>query len=384
MARTCTAQVVTAGHSDKIADQLAEAIVDAYLEQDKKVDVNCHALVSHDLILLTGNICHQGSLSLEKTARSFLSSILNDRSLPFSTDHYTYIEQIGKNSHYNDFFDGKQEAIVSGYACNETAQALPLAFHIAHEISSSISHLRSKDRFSYLGSDGKVQVSLLFDENNEPQEIVSLSITNDHLETVSLETVRRDLCEIALDRIDTQLMRRKTEIFINSLGPIAQGGLFARVGSSGRQVGSDSYGPYTQATSGSFIGKDPFKIERFGSYACRYLAKNIVKAGLARSAKVNASYVEGKNLPVAFNIDIEPLEDTALISNEKLKNVIMDLVDMTPSALVKRFNLQEQKYLPLATANHFGRDNLSWEKLDLVEPLQEAFGRDSCYITDSY
>lgn len=385
MRRLFTSESVTEGHPDKICDQISDAVLDAILAQDKQARVACETAVNTGLVLVMGEITTSAYVDIPKIARDTIRKIgYTGGDSGFDADACAVLTSIDEQS--CDIAMGVEEALESrgtgaretgagdqgmmfGYACRETEEYLPLPIAAAHALTRRLAFVRKERILDFLMPDGKSQVSVEY-EDGRPKRIDTIVVSSQHID-IPMEQVREGIIqEVILPAIDPRLLDDKTKIFVNPTGRFVIGGPRGDSGLTGRKIIVDTYGGYARHGGGAFSGKDPTKVDRSGAYAARYVAKNIVAAGLAERCEIELAYAIGVAQPVSVLADTH---GTGKYSDEKLAEIIRRNFDLRPGSIIEDLHLREISYAPVAAYGHFGRADLDlpWERLDRVEQLKE-------------
>lgn len=385
MRRLFTSESVTEGHPDKICDQISDAVLDAILAQDKQARVACETAVNTGLVLVMGEITTSAYVDIPKIARDTIRKIgYTGGDSGFDADACAVLTSIDEQS--CDIAMGVEEALESrgtgaretgagdqgmmfGYACRETEEYLPLPIAAAHALTRRLAFVRKERILDFLMPDGKSQVSVEY-EDGRPKRIDTIVVSSQHID-IPMEQVREGIIqEVILPAIDPRLLDDKTKIFVNPTGRFVIGGPRGDSGLTGRKIIVDTYGGYARHGGGAFSGKDPTKVDRSGAYAARYVAKNIVAAGLAERCEIELAYAIGVAQPVSVLADTH---GTGKYSDEKLAEIIRRNFDLRPGSIIEDLHLREISYAPVAAYGHFGREDLDlpWERLDRVEQLKE-------------
>ena len=391
MKRLFTSESVTEGHPDKVCDQISDAILDAYLKEDPFARVACEVSSTTGLILIMGEITSSAHIDRESVARETVRRIGYDRAkLGFDCDTCAVIQSVHRQSpdialgvdHSYEAKLGEDDSletgagdqgIMFGYATNETPELMPLAISLAHTTAKRLAEVRKTGALTYLRPDGKTQYTVEY-ENGKPVRIDTVVVSTLHSPDVSVEDIRRDMTDhVIAPCVPSGMIDAETKIYVNPTGRFVIGGPYGDSGLTGRKIIVDTYGGASRHGGGAFSGKDPTKVDRSASYAARYLAKNIVAAGIADRAEIQLAYAIGVARPVSLMIETFGTEKCDI---SRLGDVISELVDLRPDAIIKKFNLRKPIYEPLASYGHMGREELGvlWEKTDLADTLRSEFG----------
>ena len=375
-----TSESVTSGHSDKVCDFISDSILDAALKEDENSRVACETSISKDTIFIFGEISTKANLNYEKIAKDTLKKIgYTTKGSGFDVDNCKVIIGIqeqssdiaqGVNSSYDNSktLGAGDQGIMFGYACDETEELMPLPISLAHKLAKRLEETRNKKILDYLMPDGKTQVTVEY-KNDIPKRIDTIVVSTQHKDTVSIEKLRKDVYEnIILPTVQNTMLDDKTKIFINPTGRFVIGGPESDSGLTGRKIIVDTYGGYARHGGGAFSGKDPTKVDRSAAYMARYVAKNIVKAKLAKKCEIQLSYAIGVSKPVSIYINTF---NTNTIPEEKILNIINTLFDFTPEEIIKTLNLRMPIYSDLSHYGNIGREdlNVSFEKTDKVDEI---------------
>ncbi len=374
-----TSESVCSGHPDKIADRIADAILDACLKEDKNSRVSCEVLLSTGLVVLAGEITTSANIDYQAIARKTIREIgYDDCALGFDYRSCGIIitinkqsEDIARSLHGDDPGAGDQ-GIMFGYASNETKELMPISIMTAHKIVREIDHVRHQKLLSYLRPDGKAQVTFEFDENGKIIRLHTVVISVQHSEDVSLKTIQDDMKALVYRVVPNDLIDDQTIFHINPTGRFVIGGPLGDCGITGRKIIVDTYGGMGRHGGGAFSGKDPTKVDRSGAYAARYVAKNIVAAGLSDKCEVQISYAIGVSAPVSIKVDTF---QTNKVSEEILGDAILKIFSLTPKGIIEMLDLQRPIYEKTAFGGHFGREapEFTWEKTDRTNDLKRFF-----------
>ena len=391
--RLFTSESVTEGHPDKISDNISDAILDALMEQDPMSRVACETAITTDYVLIMGEITTKAKVDYEKIARETIREIGYDSDEKgFNCDTCKVNVLLDSQSadiamgvdkaleaKENQMTDEELEAIgagdqgmMFGYATNETDEYMPYPIALAHKLTKKLTEVRKDGTLPYLRADGKSQVTVEYDENGRPVHVNAVVISSQHAAEVSQEQIHEDIRKYVIDPVVPQeLTDENTKYFINPTGRFVIGGPQGDSGLTGRKIIVDTYGGYSRHGGGAFSGKDATKVDRSASYAARYIAKNIVAAGLAKKAEVQLAYAIGVANPVSVRVDTF---GTATVAESKLEAAVRDLFDLRPAGIIQMLDLKRPIYRQTAAYGHMGRTDvdLPWEKLDKVDALKAA------------
>ncbi len=385
-----TSESVTEGHPDKICDQISDAVLDAILAQDPQGRVACETTACTGLIHVMGEITTSCYVDIPKIAREVVRDIGYDRGkYGFDCDTCGVITSIDEQSAdialgVDKSLESKENAdaelghgagdqgMMFGYACDETPELMPLPLSLAQKLCKRMAEVRKSGLLNYMRPDGKSQVTVEYDENNRPVRVDTVVISTQHNPDVTLEQIRQDMIDqVAKVVIPASLLDENTKYYINPTGRFVKGGPAADAGLTGRKIIVDTYGGSAPHGGGCFSGKDPTKVDRSAAYAARYVAKNIVAAGLARRCQVELAYAIGVAQPVSILVDTF---GTGTVGDDKLEAAVRKVFDLRPTAIIRDLDLCKPIYRPLAAYGHMGREDLgvNWEKADRVEQLKAA------------
>ena len=387
-----TSESVTEGHPDKVCDAISDAILDALMAQDPMSRVACETAACTGFVLVTGEITTKAYVDIPKIVRETVKEIGYDKS-EYGFDGNTCAvftaidEQSGDiamgvdkalEAKENKMSDAEIEAIgagdqgmMFGFATNETAEYMPYPISLAHKLALQLTKVRKDGTLKYLRPDGKTQVSVEYDENGKPKRLEAVVLSTQHDEDVTQEQIHEDIKKYVFDPIlPAEMVDAETKFFINPTGRFVIGGPHGDAGLTGRKIIVDTYGGYARHGGGAFSGKDCTKVDRSGAYAARYVAKNIVAAGLADKCEIQLSYAIGVAQPTSINVDTF---GTGKLSSEKLVEIIRENFDLRPAGIIKMLDLRRPIYKQTAAYGHFGRNDLDlpWEKLDKADTLKK-------------
>ncbi|HCW9143683.1 TPA: methionine adenosyltransferase, partial [Staphylococcus aureus] len=385
--RLFTSESVTEGHPDKIADQVSDAILDAILKDDPNARVACETTVTTGMALIAGEISTTTYVDIPKVVRETIKEIGYTRA-KYGYDYETMAiltaideqspdiaQGVDKALEYRDK-DSEEEieatgagdqGLMFGYATNETETYMPLAIYLSHQLAKRLSDVRKDGTLNYLRPDGKVQVTVEYDENDNPVRIDTIVVSTQHADDVTLEQIQEDIkAHVIYPTVPENLINEQTKFYINPTGRFVIGGPQGDAGLTGRKIIVDTYGGYARHGGGCFSGKDPTKVDRSAAYAARYVAKNIVAAGLADQCEVQLAYAIGVAEPVSIAIDTF---GTGKVSEGQLVEAVRKHFDLRPAGIIKMLDLKQPIYKQTAAYGHFGRTDVlfPWEKLDKVE-----------------
>ena len=387
-----TSESVTEGHPDKVCDAISDAILDALMEQDPMSRVACETATCTGFVLVTGEITTKAYVDIPKIVRNTVKEIgYNKSEYGFDGNTCAVFTAIDEQSgdiamgvdkaleaKENKMSDAEIEAIgagdqgmMFGYATNETEEYMPYPISLAHKLALQLTKVRKDGTLNYLRPDGKTQVSVEYDENGKPKRLEAVVLSTQHDEDVTQEQIHQDIRKHVFDVIlPKELIDADTKFFINPTGRFVIGGPHGDAGLTGRKIIVDTYGGYARHGGGAFSGKDCTKVDRSGAYAARYVAKNLVAAGLADKCEIQLSYAIGVAQPTSINVDTF---GTGRLDSEKLVEIVRENFDLRPAGIIRMLDLRRPIYKQTAAYGHFGRNDLDlpWEKLDKVDVLKK-------------
>ena len=386
-----TSESVTEGHPDKICDQISDAVLDAILTQDPDGRVACETAVTTGMVMVMGEISTSCYVDIPKIVRQVIGEIGYDRAkYGFDADTCAVLTCIDEQS--SDIALGVDKALEAksgsasdadetgagdqgmmfGFACDETPELMPLTISLAHKLAYQLTRIRKENRVSYLRPDGKTQVTVEY-EDGIPKRVDTIVISTQHSPNISLETIRQDMIEqVIRPVVPVRLLDENTKILVNPTGRFVVGGPQGDSGLTGRKIIVDTYGGYARHGGGAFSGKDPTKVDRSGAYAARYVAKNIVAAGLAQKCEIELAYAIGVAKPVSVMVDTY---GTGSYPDEELAKAVEKVFDLRPAAIIRDLDLRKPIYKKLAAYGHMGREDLQvkFEETDKVDALKAYF-----------
>ncbi len=393
-----TSESVTEGHPDKLCDQISDAVVDAILAQDPKARIACEAGTTNGLVVVMGEITTSATIDVQSLARGALERAgytsadmgidskscgvmvsIQEQSSDISQAVSTALEVRGDGRSAQDdanldLIGAGDQGMMVGFACNETPEKMPLPHSLSHRLCRRLAMVRKEGMIPYLWPDGKSQVTVEY-AYGEPKRIDTIVVSAQHTPETEQDTLERDVKELVVNAVaPAHLMDDETKIYVNPSGRFVNGGPAADTGLTGRKILVDTYGGLARHGGGAFSGKDPTKVDRSGAYAARYVAKNIVAAGLADRAEVQVSYAIGVARPISVSVETF---GTAKVSDDLIQELVDKHFDLRPAAIIRDLDLQRPMYGELAAYGHFGRDelNVPWERTDKAAALrEEAFG----------
>ncbi len=390
MRKLFTSESVTEGHPDKICDSISDAVLDAILAEDPEARVACEVSVTTGLVLVMGEITSKYTPDVQKIVRETIREIGYDRAkFGFDCDTCSVVSSIhgqspdialgvdksleAKTGEANDKYEigAGDQGMMFGYACDETPELMPLPISLAHALAKKLSEVRKNGTLKYLRPDGKTQVTVEYNDG-KPTRIDTIVVSTQHSDRVPLSTIETDIKNLVIEpTMPEGLMDENTKIYVNPTGRFVVGGPAGDSGLTGRKIIVDTYGGYARHGGGAFSGKDPTKVDRSGAYAARYVAKNVVAAGLATKCEVQIAYAIGVAKPVSVLVDTF---GTGKVSDDKIAEAVMKVFDLRPAAIIEKLALRRPIYKRLAAYGHMGREDLgvTWEATDIADALKAA------------
>ena len=390
LGRVFTSESVTEGHPDKICDQISDAVLDAILAQDPAARVACETVCTTGMVMVMGEISTKCYVDIPAIVRKTVCGIGYDRpEYGFDGNTCAVLTTIDEQSSdialgVDNSLEAKEgeaddgdtgagdQGMMFGFACDETPEYMPAPIAFAHRLTRRLAEVRKNGTFDWLRPDGKAQVTVEYGENGEVRRVDTVVVSTQHAESVSNEVLRRGILEEVIKKaIPVELLDENTKYFINPTGRFVIGGPVGDSGLTGRKIIVDTYGGYASHGGGAFSGKDPTKVDRSAAYMARYIAKNIVAAGLAKRCQIELAYAIGVAHPVSVLVDTD---GTGTMSDERLAEIVRENFDLRPAKIISRLDLRRPIYKPVAAYGHFGRDDLDlpWEKLDCAELLKKC------------
>jgi S-adenosylmethionine synthetase len=381
-----TSESVTMGHPDKVADQISDAVLDAMIAQDPQSRVACETMVTTGMAVVAGEITSKAVVDIPDLVRDTIKEIgYNDPHMGFDYENCAVITSIDKQSPdisqgvtagqglYSHQGAGDQ-GIMFGYACKETSDLMPLPIHLAHKLTDRLSKMRQRKKLKFLRPDGKSQVTVEYDKNNKPKRIHTVVISTQHTPDAKYKSLRKQIIDnVIMPALPKRLVDKDLIIHVNPTGRFVIGGPKGDCGLTGRKIIVDTYGGRGSHGGGAFSGKDPTKVDRTASYMARYIAKNVVAAGLADACEVQLSYAIGVADPLSVLIDTE---GSAKVDEKLISKAVKKVFPLTPTAMIKHLKLQRPIYKETARNGHFGRKDsaFTWEKTDMAAKLRREAG----------
>ena len=383
-----SSESVTEGHPDKVCDQISDGILDAILAKDKNARVACESLVSTGMVVITGEISTDAYVDFTQVVRETLKDIgyVQGVQVGFEADSVAVISAIKEQSpdiamgvdrfkeagtEELDAFGAGDQGIMFGYACNETDELMPLPISLAHRMAKKLSEVRKDGTLTYLRPDGKTQVTVEY-QDGAPARLENIVVSTQHDADADLDTIRKDIEKYVIDPVVAdKWMDENTKIYINPTGRFVEGGPVADAGLTGRKIIVDTYGGYARHGGGCFSGKDPTKVDRSAAYAARYVAKNLVAAGVCDKCEIGLSYAIGIARPLSVYVESYGTSD---LSDNEIEDLVHEVFDLRPAAIIRDLDLLRPIYKDVAAYGHFGREDVKapWEETNKVDEIREA------------
>ena len=383
-----SSESVTEGHPDKVCDQISDGILDAILAKDKNARVACESLVSTGMVVITGEISTDAYVDFTQVVRETLKDIgyVQGVQVGFEADSVAVISAIKEQSpdiamgvdrfkeagtEELDAFGAGDQGIMFGYACNETEELMPLPISLAHRMAKKLSDVRKDGTLTYLRPDGKTQVTVEY-QDGTPARLENIVVSTQHDADADLDTIRKDIEKYVIDPVVAdKWLDENTKIYINPTGRFVEGGPVADAGLTGRKIIVDTYGGYARHGGGCFSGKDPTKVDRSAAYAARYVAKNLVAAGVCDKCEIGLSYAIGIARPLSVYVESYGTSD---LSDNEIEDLVHEVFDLRPAAIIRDLDLLRPIYKDVAAYGHFGREDVKapWEETNKVDEIREA------------
>lgn len=371
-----TSESVTEGHPDKVADQISDNILDKILEQDVSARVACETMVTTGMAIIAGEITTEAYVDFPEVVRDTIKSIgYNNSSMGFDWETCAVLSSIDKQSPDIamgvDTGGAGDQGLMFGFACKDTACLMPMPIFLAHGLTQRLAHVRKSGKLSWLRPDGKSQVTVEYLDGT-PKRVHTVVIAAQHDPDVDYDTLKEAIIEeVIKDVIPAEMLDKNTMFFVNTTGRFVVGGPLGDCGLTGRKIIMDTYGGFGYHGGGAFSGKDPSKVDRSASYMCRYIAKNIVAAGLAEKCEIQVAYTIGQADPVSVQVGAY---STGVLSSAELTAIVKNVFDLRPSAIIEKLDLRRPIFRKTTNYGHFGRElpEFTWEKTDMIETLKKA------------